>query len=160
MRKWIKCPMVKKNEDKVLIFDTTLRDGEQAPGASMNANEKLEIAYALERMGVDIIEAGFPVISDGDFNSVRTVARHIKKSIVCGLARSIEKDIDAAYEALKPALHRRIHVFLATSKIHMQHKLRKSQDEILEMAVQAVKYARAKTDDVEFSPEDASRSEK
>lgn len=152
--------MPKKNEDKVLIFDTTLRDGEQAPGASMNANEKLEIAGALEHMGVDIIEAGFPVISEGDFNSVRTVAEHIKKSIVCGLARSIPKDIDAAYEALKPARHRRIHVFLATSKIHMQHKLRKSQDEILEMAVKAVQYARAKTDDVEFSPEDASRSEK
>lgn len=152
--------MSKKNDDKVLIFDTTLRDGEQAPGASMNANEKLEIAYALERMGVDIIEAGFPVISDGDFNSVRTVAQHIKKSIVCGLARSIEKDIDAAYEALKAAKRRRIHVFLATSKIHMQHKLRKSQDEILEMAIKAVQYARSKTDDVEFSPEDASRSEK
>ncbi len=152
--------MPKKNNDKVLIFDTTLRDGEQAPGASMNAGEKLEIAYALERMGVDIIEAGFPVISDGDFNSVRTVAQHIKKSIVCGLARSIVKDIDAASEALKAAKRRRIHVFLATSKIHMQHKLRKSQDEILEMAVKAVQYACAKTDDVEFSPEDASRSEK
>jgi 2-isopropylmalate synthase len=126
----------------------------------MNANEKLEIACALERMGVDIIEAGFPVISDGDFHSVRMVAQHIKKSIVCGLARSIPKDIDAACEALKAAKRRRIHVFLATSKIHMQHKLRKSQDEILEMAVQAVQYARSKTDDVEFSPEDASRSEK
>ena len=146
--------------DKVLIFDTTLRDGEQAPGASMNEKEKLEIAYALERLRVDIIEAGFPVISKGDFNSVATVARHIKDSIVCGLARSLKKDIDAAAEALKTAHKKRIHVFLATSKIHMQHKLRKSPREIQTMAIEAVKYARDKAQDVEFSPEDASRSEK
>ncbi len=149
-----------KNNEKVLIFDTTLRDGEQAPGASMNEKEKLEIAFALERLGVDIIEAGFPVISQGDFESVQSVAKHIKDSIVCGLARSIKKDIDAATKALKSAKKKRIHVFLATSKIHMQHKLKKSQDEILEMAVEAVKYARKKVEDVEFSPEDASRSEK
>lgn len=148
------------NTDKVFIFDTTLRDGEQAPGASMNEQEKLEIAYALERLGVDIIEAGFPVISEGDFNSVKSVAKHIKGSVVCGLARSIKKDIDAASEALKPAKNSRIHVFLATSKIHMQYKLKKSQDEILQMAVDAVKYARSKAEDIEFSPEDASRSEK
>ncbi|MCA9407618.1 MAG: 2-isopropylmalate synthase [Candidatus Omnitrophica bacterium] len=148
------------NKDKVLIFDTTLRDGEQAPGASMNAKEKLEIAFALERLGVDIIEAGFPVISQGDFDSVYTVAKNIKKSVVCGLARSIKKDIDAAADAVKPAKKKRIHVFLATSKIHMQHKLRKSQDEILKMAVDAVKYARGKVDNIEFSPEDASRSER
>jgi len=149
-----------KKQDKVLIFDTTLRDGEQAPGASMNQKEKLEIAFALERMGVDIIEAGFPVISKGDFDSVRSVAEHIKKSTVCGLARSIKKDIDAAHDALKKARKKRIHVFLATSKIHMQHKLKKSQDEILKMAVDAVKYAKSKVSDVEFSPEDASRSER
>lgn len=152
--------MVTEDKDKVLIFDTTLRDGEQAPGASMNEKEKLEIAFALERLGVDIIEAGFPVISRGDFESVRTVARHIKKSTVCGLARCIKKDIDAAAEALKGAKRKRIHVFLATSKIHMEHKLRKSQDEILQMAVDAVQYAREKCADIEFSPEDASRSEK
>ena len=152
--------MNKKKSDKVLIFDTTLRDGEQAPGASMNKKEKLEVAYALERLGVDIIEAGFPVISKGDFDSVSMVAKHIKKSIVCGLARSIKKDIDAASEALKNAKKKRIHVFLATSKIHMQHKLRKSKDEIVQMAVDAVKYARKKAADIEFSPEDASRSEK
>ena len=147
-------------KDNVLIFDTTLRDGEQAPGASMNEKEKLEIAFALERLGVDIIEAGFPVISKGDFESVLMVAKHIKTSTVCGLARCIKKDIDAAYEATKPAKKKRIHVFLATSKIHMQHKLRKSQDEILQMAVDMVSYARKKCADIEFSPEDASRSEK
>lgn len=150
--------MAKK--DKVLIFDTTLRDGEQAPGASMNEKEKLEIAFALERLGVDIIEAGFPVISDGDFNSVKIVAKNIKKSIVCGLARSIKKDIEAAHLALKSAKNKRIHVFLATSKIHMQYKLKKSKDEILKMAVDSVKYARKRCDDIEFSPEDASRTEK
>lgn len=146
--------------DKVLIFDTTLRDGEQAPGASMNDKQKLEIALALERLGVDIIEAGFPVISKGDFASVATVAKHVKKSTVCGLARSIKKDIDAAYEALKNAKSGRIHVFLATSKIHLEHKFRKTEDEILAMAVEAVKYARGKMDNIEFSPEDASRSDR
>lgn len=148
------------NDNKVYIFDTTLRDGEQAPGASMNQSEKLDIAFALERLGVDIIEAGFPITSKGDFDSVRTVAKHIKKSFVCGLARSIKKDIDAAAQALEPAKHKRIHVFLATSKIHLQHKLKKNQDEILQMAVDAVKYARNKVDNIEFSPEDASRTEK
>jgi len=146
--------------DRVLIFDTTLRDGEQAPGASMNETEKLEIAYALERLGVDIIEAGFPVISQGDFNSVKTVAQHIKGAVICGLARSIKEDIDAAYEAIKDALHPRIHVFLATSKIHLQYKFKKTPEEILQMAVEAVKYAKKKMSDIEFSPEDASRSEK
>jgi len=102
-----------KNKDRVLIFDTTLRDGEQAPGASMNENEKIEIAFVLERLGVDIIEAGFPVISKGDFDSVKTVAEHIKSSIVCGLARSIKKDIDAAQHALKMAKKKRIHVFFS-----------------------------------------------
>ena len=149
-----------QGQDRVFIFDTTLRDGEQAPGASMNEREKLEIAHALERLGVDIIEAGFPVISKGDFDSVKSVAKHIKGSIVCGLARSLKADIDAAADALKAAARSRIHVFLATSKIHMQHKLKKSQEEILQMAVEAVKYARHKNADVEFSPEDASRSEK
>lgn len=149
-----------QKQDKVLIFDTTLRDGEQAPGASMNEGEKLEIAYALERLGVDIIEAGFPVSSPGDFESVRTVAQHIKKSTVCGLARSVKKDIDAASEAVKKAKRGRVHVFLATSDIHMKYKLRKNPDEVLAMAVDAVRYARKKVEDVEFSAEDASRSDK
>ncbi len=147
-------------KDKVFIFDTTLRDGEQAPGASMNAQEKLDIAYALERLGVDIIEAGFPVISKGDFDSVKMVSEHIKDSTVCGLARCMKKDIDAAKDALVAAKHKRIHVFLATSKIHMEHKLRKSQDEILQMAVDSVKYAKKFVEDIEFSPEDASRSDR
>ncbi len=148
------------NNDRVFIFDTTLRDGEQAPGASMNQKEKLDIAFALERLGVDIIEAGFPVISKGDFDSVRLVAENIKESTICGLARSIKKDIDAAAEALQSAKQKRIHVFLATSKIHMEHKFKKSQEQILQMAVDAVKYAKSKVDDVEFSPEDASRSDR
>lgn len=148
-----------KTNDRVLIFDTTLRDGEQAPGASMNQSEKMDVAYALESLGVDIIEAGFPIASPGDFDSVKMVAKHIKNSIVCGLARSIKKDMDAAYEALKGAKRGRMHVFLATSKIHMQHKLKKNPEEILKMAVDAVKYARNKMTDVEFSPEDASRTE-
>src|SRR3989338_2457585 len=146
--------------NKVLIFDTTLRDGEQAPGASMNESEKLEIAFALERLCVDIIEAGFPVSSPGDFESVRNVAQNIKNSIICGLARSITKDIDAAYEALKPAARGRIHVFLATSKIHLEYKFKKSKEEILQMAIDAVRYAKKKMSNIEFSPEDASRSEK
>ena len=146
--------------EKLIVFDTTLRDGEQAPGATMTSKEKLEIALALERLGVDIIEAGFPISSQGDFESVKNVAKHIKKSYVCGLARSIPKDIDAVVEAVKAAKHKRIHVFLATSKIHLEHKFKKSQDEILDMAVAAVKYARKYMDNIEFSPEDASRTEK
>ena len=146
--------------DKVYIFDTTLRDGEQAPGATMTPKEKLEIAFGLECLGVDIIEAGFPVSSKGDFDSVYTVAKNIKKSYVCGLARSIIKDIDAVIDAVKPAKHKRIHIFLATSKIHLQHKFKKSEDEILGMAVAAVRYARKHMDNIEFSPEDASRTEK
>ncbi len=147
-------------QDKVLIFDTTLRDGEQAPGASMNQREKLEVALALEHLGVDIIEAGFPVISKGDFESVSMVAKRIRACIVTGLARAVKKDIDALAEALKSAKHPRIHIVLATSKIHLEHKLKKTPDEIVQMAVDAVKYARKFVSDVEFSPEDASRSEK
>jgi len=146
--------------DKVLIFDTTLRDGEQAPGATMSSEEKLEIAFCLERLGVDIIEAGFPVSSKGDFDSVQSVARHVKNSCICGLARSVIKDIDAVIDAVKPARHQRVHIFLATSKIHLQHKLKKTQDEIVSMAVESVKYARKRMDNIEFSPEDASRTEK
>jgi 2-isopropylmalate synthase len=148
------------DKNKVFIFDTTLRDGEQAPGASMNPQEKLDIALGLERLGVDIIEAGFAVISKGDFDSVNQIAKKIKKSTVCSLARALPKDIDAAALAIKPAKSGRIHVFLATSKIHLDFKFKKSQDQILQMAVDAVKYARRKCDNIEFSPEDASRTEK
>ena len=146
--------------NKIFIFDTTLRDGEQAPGATMNAGEKLEIAFALERLGVDIIEAGFPVSSHGDFDSVCNVALNIKTPIICALARCLKKDIDAAADSLKEAKRGRIHVFLATSKIHLQYKFKKTEDEILQIAVDSVRYARDKMDNIEFSPEDASRSDK
>lgn len=143
----------------IKIFDTTLRDGEQCPGASMNLREKLEVAQQLARLNVDVIEAGFPIASPGDFEAVSTIAKEIKGPTICGLARSLKKDIDRAAEALKKTKNRRIHVFLATSKIHMKYKLKKAEDEILKQAVDAVKYARKFTSDVEFSPEDASRTE-
>jgi 2-isopropylmalate synthase len=145
--------------DRLIIFDTTLRDGEQSPGASMTRDEKLRIARALEKMRVDVIEAGFPIASPGDFEAVQAVARAIKDSTVCGLARAMEKDIDRAGEALKEANSGRIHTFIATSPIHMQQKLRMSPDQVVEQAVWAVKRARNYTDDVEFSAEDAGRSE-
>ncbi|HEY3863851.1 MAG TPA: 2-isopropylmalate synthase [Verrucomicrobiae bacterium] len=145
---------------RILIFDTTLRDGEQCPGASMNLREKLEVARQLARLRVDIIEAGFPVISDGDFAAVRAIAREIKGPVICGLARCVAKDIDAAGEAIKPAGARgRIHVFLATSKIHREFKLNKARDEILRLAVEGVRRAKSFVDNVEFSPEDGSRTE-
>lgn len=145
--------------DKLVIFDTTLRDGEQSPGASMTRDEKVRIAKALERMRVDVIEAGFPIASPGDFESVKAVAEVVQDSIVCGLARAKNADIERAAAALKPAAQSRIHTFIATSPIHMQHKLRLSPDEVVEQAVAAVKLARQFTDNVEFSPEDAGRSE-
>jgi len=147
------------SNDQLIIFDTTLRDGEQSPGASMTKDEKVRIAKALERMQVDIIEAGFPIASVGDFEAVQAVASAIKDSRVCGLSRALEKDISRAGEALKPAAASRIHTFIATSPIHMQMKLRMQPDEVLRQAVEAVKFARQFTDDVEFSPEDAGRSE-
>ncbi|HQU14785.1 MAG: 2-isopropylmalate synthase [Chromatiales bacterium 21-64-14] len=147
------------NRDKLIIFDTTLRDGEQSPGASMTREEKVRIAKALERMRVDVIEAGFPVASQGDFESVEAVARAVKDSTVCGLARAVDRDIDRAGEALKDAARARIHTFIATSPIHMKMKLRMEPDQVLEQAVAAVKRARRYTDDVEFSPEDAGRSD-
>ena len=148
-----------KMSDHLIIFDTTLRDGEQSPGASMTRDEKVRIAKLLERMRVDIIEAGFPVASPGDFESVKAVAAAVTESTVCALARAIEKDIDRAGAAIKPARSGRIHTFIATSPIHMREKLRMTPDQVLEQAVKAVTYARRYTDDVEFSPEDAGRSE-
>ena len=145
--------------DNLIIFDTTLRDGEQSPGASMTRDEKVRIAKALEKMKVDVIEAGFPIASPGDFESVKAVADIIKDSSVCGLSRALEKDIARAGEALKNAANPRIHTFIATSPIHMQQKLRMEPDAVLEQAVNAVKMARGFTDNVEFSPEDAGRSE-
>ena len=145
--------------DRLIIFDTTLRDGEQSPGASMNADEKLAIARLLEKMRVDVIEAGFPAASPGDFEAVRLVAKEIKDSTVCALARAVKNDLDRAAEAVKPARSQRIHTFIATSPIHMKEKLRMDEDQVLERAVWSVSRARNCTDDVEFSPEDAGRSE-
>lgn len=146
--------------ERLIIFDTTLRDGEQAPGAALNQKEKVEIASALADLGVDVIEAGFPVSSKGDFEAVAAVAKNVKGPVMCGLARAINKDIDTAYRAVRYSKKPRIHVFLATSKIHMKHKLKKAEDEILRLAVASVKYAKKLCPDIEFSPEDASRSER
>ncbi|MEE4377900.1 MAG: 2-isopropylmalate synthase [Candidatus Competibacteraceae bacterium] len=145
--------------NKLIVFDTTLRDGEQSPGASMTRDEKVRIAKMLERMRVDVIEAGFPIASSGDFEAVQAVARAVKDSVVCGLARAAQADIDRAGEALRDANAGRIHTFIATSPIHMQMKLRLEPEQVLEQAVAAVQLARNWTDDVEFSAEDAGRSE-
>jgi len=146
-------------KEKVYIFDTTLRDGEQSPGASMNTEEKIKIALQLERLGVDIIEAGFAAASPGDFDAISRIADAVKKSTVCSLARAVERDIVKAGESLEKAEKKRIHTFIATSPIHMEHKLRMKPDEVIARAVEAVKLAKTFTDDVEFSCEDAGRSE-
>jgi 2-isopropylmalate synthase len=144
---------------RLIIFDTTMRDGEQSPGASMTKEEKVRIAKQLERMRVDVMEAGFPAASPGDFEAVKAVATVVKESRVCGLARATTRDIEQVAEAIKPAAMGRIHTFIATSPIHMEKKLRLSPDMVVEQAVNAVKFARNLCDDVEFSPEDAGRSE-
>lgn len=144
---------------QIKIFDTTLRDGEQAPGCSMNPEEKLEVARQLERLGVDVIEAGFPISSPGDFNSVSEISAVIKNSTVCALARATKGDIDAAYNAIKAAQSARIHVFLATSPVHMQYKLKMTPEEVIARAAEMTAYAKAYCSDVEFSAEDATRSD-
>ncbi len=146
-------------EDYVRIFDTTLRDGEQCPGAAMSEDEKLEIARHLAKMNVDVIEAGFPVSSPVQFKAVERIAREIEGPIITGLARSLRVDIEAAANAIKPAKRKRIHTFIASSPIHMKHKLGKTPSEVLQMAIEAVKIARDFVDDVEFSPEDGTRSD-
>lgn len=146
-------------KNQIKIFDTTLRDGEQSPGFSMNQEEKLTFARQLERLNVDVIEAGFPIASDGDFETVREIGKQITGPTVAALCRTREKDIDRAIEALKFADKPRIHVFIATSDLHMEHKLKMSREEVLESAVKAVKKAKSFCDDVEFSAEDASRSD-
>lgn len=146
-------------KEKLIVFDTTLRDGEQSPGASMTRDEKVRIAKALERLRVDVIEAGFPAASPGDFESVKAIAQTITQSTVCGLARAIDSDVDKAGAAVKAAERRRIHTFIATSPIHMKMKLQMEPEQVIEYAVRAVKRALQYTDDVEFSPEDAGRSE-
>jgi len=145
--------------NRIRIFDTTLRDGEQSPGASMNQTEKVELARALAALGVDIIEAGFPIASQGDFEAVRAIAAEVTGATVCGLARCNDRDVERAGEALKYAQNSRIHVFLATSAIHREHKLRMTREQIIERAVHSVKHAKSFTADVEFSPEDAARTE-
>lgn len=145
--------------ERVTIFDTTLRDGEQSPGCSMTSREKLRMAHQLDRLGVDVLEAGFPVSSDGDFGAVQAIARSIRRPVIAALARSRREDIDCAWQALKGAARPRIHTFLATSDIHLQHKLRMSRRECLEQARDAVRYAKSLCEDVEFSPEDATRSD-
>ncbi len=144
---------------KIIIFDTTLRDGEQSPGASMNVNEKVAIAKQLEKMGVDVIEAGFAAASPGDLEAIKEVSNQLEKPIITSLARAIKKDIEAAAEALKNAKRKRIHTFIATSPIHVEKKLGMTFEGVIEAAVEAVKYARNFTDDVEFSAEDATRSD-
>jgi len=145
--------------DRVMIFDTTLRDGEQSPGASMNAAEKLRLATQLEKLGVDVMEAGFPASSPGDFEAVRLVANKIQKAQVAALARTSKDDLDKAWGAIRDAAQPRIHTFIATSDIHLEHKLKMSRDQVLAATVEAVKYAKTLTDNVEFSAEDASRSD-
>src|SRR3990170_3617749 len=148
-----------QNSRHIVIFDTTLRDGEQSPGASMNLAEKMEVAQALVDLGVDVIEAGFPIASPGDFAAVREIARTVRGSTICGLARCNEKDIDRAWEALCDAPDARIHVFLATSAIHREFKLRMDKDEIIARAVEGVKRAKGYCPNIEFSPDDAARTE-
>ena len=145
--------------EKVVIFDTTLRDGEQSPGASMNTAEKVHLAVQLERLGVDIIEAGFPAASPGDFEAVRAIASRVKNSRIAALARASKEDIDKAWGSVKEAAHPVLHTFIATSDIHLEHKLRMTRDQVVKAAVEAVKYARSLTEKVEFSAEDGSRSD-
>ncbi|MDG5816684.1 2-isopropylmalate synthase [Chitinispirillales bacterium ANBcel5] len=148
------------NENKIIIFDTTLRDGEQALASSLSMEQKLRIAKQLARLNVDVIEAGFPVSSPGDFESVSTISKEVRGPAVCGLARAVEKDITACGEALKGAKRPRIHTFIGTSQIHTEKKLRKSEDDILQLVKKSVEFARNYTDDVEFSAEDAGRTGK
>src|SRR5882724_12088964 len=144
---------------RITIFDTSLRDGEQSPGCSMNVQEKLRLAQQLDRLGVDVIEAGFPLASDGDFEAVQGISASVRRPIVAGLARAIPGDIDRAWQAVQGAAHPRIHVFLATSDIHLKYKLRISRDQCLEQARESVRRAKALCADVEFSPEDATRTD-
>ena len=145
--------------DKVIIFDTTLRDGEQAAGGTLNIQEKLEIARQLENLGVDVIEAGFPAASPGDFEAVSAIANEIRKPIICALSHANAAAVDNAADAIKKAAHPRIHIFLSSSEIHLVHQLKKSRQEITEMACNMVTRAKKLVDDIEFSPMDASRTD-
>jgi len=145
---------------RITVFDTTLRDGEQSPGCSMNVHEKLRMAQQLDRLGVDVIEAGFPIASDGDFEAVQAIAGSIRRPVIAGLARACKQDIERAWQALKGAARPRIHVFLATSDIHLKYKLRISREQCLEQARESVRLAKSFCNDVEFSPEDATRTDR
>src|SRR5215211_5326162 len=151
--------MDRSEKDRVEIFDTTLRDGEQSPGISLNKQEKLEIAHQLSRLGVDVVEAGFPLTSPGDFDAVQAIAREVHGPVICGLARTSVQDIDAAWNAVKDSERPRIHTFIATSDIHIERKLQTTREDVKGQARAAVAQAREYTDDVEFSPEDGSRSD-
>src|SRR5881296_1226797 len=145
--------------DRVQIFDTTLRDGEQSPGISLNTQEKLEIAHQLAKLGVDVIEAGFPITSPGDFEAVQSIARNVEGPVIAGLARTHAADIDAAYEAVKDSARARVHTFISTSDIHIEHQLQTTREDVKGQARAAVAHAKQYVDDVEFSPMDATRSE-
>jgi len=145
--------------DRVIIFDTTLRDGEQSPGASLTSEEKIKVAEQLEKLGVDVIEAGFPIASEDDAKAVRLIGGRVKKPVICALARCVDKDIETALKSLETASRPRLHIFLATSEIHRQYKLKKAKGEILKIAVEKARFARKYIEDIEFSPEDASRTE-
>src|SRR6202140_3587555 len=155
----IKSEPERSDKNRVVIFDTTWRDGKQCPGATMTHEENLEVAELLDTMGVDIIEAGFPIASDGDFAAVNEIAKRTKNATVCGLARAAFKDIDRCAEAIRPAERRRIHTFLSTSPVHMKYKLQKEPHEVYEMVIAQVTRARGHTDDVEWSSEDGTRTE-
>src|SRR5438874_12870363 len=152
-------PVSVSDPNRVHIFDTTLRDGEQSPGISLNTQEKVEIAQQLARLGVDIIEAGFPIASPGDFQAVQAIAREIQGPVICGLARTGFQDIDAAWNAVRDSARPRIHTFIATSDIHIERKLQTTREDVKGQVRAAVAHARSYTDDVEFSPEDGSRSD-
>src|SRR5215472_12169711 len=144
---------------RITVFDTTLRDGEQSPGCSMNREEKLRMARQLERLGVDVIEAGFPIASEGDFHAVRAIAEQIRQPTIAALARATGEDVERAWQAIESAARPRIHVFLATSDIHLHYKLKISREQCLRQVVEAVRLARLHCQDVEFSPEDATRTD-
>src|SRR5579884_357716 len=150
----------KPDPNRVLIFDTTLRDGEQSPGISLNTQEKLEIAHQLARLGVDVIEAGFPITSRGDFEAVKEISRKVEGPVICALARTAAGDIDRAWQAVKDAARPRIHTFIATSDLHIEHKLQTTREDVLGHARAAVAHAKQYLDDVEFSPEDGFRSDR
>ena len=146
-------------KNQIIIFDTTLRDGEQSPGASMSLEEKIKIAYAFQDLGVDVMEAGFPAASQGDFEAVTEISKILKTTIPCGLARALKNDLEKCVDSLKHAKNFRIHTFVSTSDLHIKHKLQKTREEVLDLIRFSVEFAKKHTDDVEWSPEDATRTD-